>query len=66
MARGAREDDGVAEERLVLDRAVPGGGADDAQLERPAGDVVDDGLGVEDEQRDVEGGVVGGEAAEKL
>src|SRR5581483_9432747 len=42
VARRAGEDDGVAEERLVLDAAVPRRRADDAQLERPVGDTLHD------------------------
>ena len=42
------------EERLVLDAAVPRRSADDPELERPVGDALDDGLRVEDAERDVQ------------
>ena len=54
VARRAGEDHRVAEERLVLDAAVARGRADDAQLERAVGDALDDRLGVEDAERDVQ------------
>ena len=66
MAGRAREHDGVAEERLVLDAPVPRRRADDAELERPVGDALDDRLRVEDEQRDVQRRVLLGEPAEEL
>ena len=50
----AGEDDGVAEERLVLDAAVARRRADDAELEGAVGDALDDGLRVEDAERDVQ------------
>ena len=62
----AREDHGVVEERLVLDAAVARRGADDAELERAVGDALDDGLRVEDAQRDVQRGVHLRELAEEL
>jgi len=53
----AREDDGVAEEGFVLDAAMAGRRTDDSELERPVGDALDDGLRVEDAERDVDLGV---------
>ena len=66
MPGRAREDDGVAEERLVLDPAVTRRGADDAELQRAVGDALDDGLRVEDAERDVQLRVRVGELAEDL
>ena len=62
----AGEDHRVVEERLVLDAAVPRRGADDAELERAVGDALDDGLRVEDAERDVQLRVRFGELAEEL
>ena len=65
MSRRADEDDRVAQERLVLDAAVARRRADDAELERPVGDPLDDGLRVEDGERDVQLRVLLGEPAEQ-
>ena len=66
VARRAGQDHGVAEERLVLHGAVARRGADDAELERPVCDMLDDRLGVEDAQSDVDLWVHGGELTEEL
>src|SRR4029077_5907542 len=66
VARWAREDHGVVEERLVLDTTMPRRGADDPELGRPAGDPVDDRLRVVDAERDVQRLVRLGELAEDV
>ena len=66
MARRAGQDHRVAEERLVLHGAVARRGADDAELERPVCDMLDDRLRVEDAQSDVDLWVHGGELTEEL
>ena len=49
---GNGEHDLVPVEGLERDAAVPAGRADDAELELPAADLLDDGVGVEDRERD--------------
>ena len=54
MSGRTDEDDGVAEERLVLDAAMTRRRADDAELEAAVGDPLDDGLRVEDREGDMQ------------
>ena len=65
MPRRADEDDRVTQERLVLDAAVTRRRADDTELERAVGDALDDGLRVEDGERDVQLRMLLGEPAEE-
>jgi len=52
MAGRASEHDGIAEERFVFDTAMTRGRTDDSQFERPVGNALHDGLGVEDTEGD--------------
>jgi hypothetical protein len=65
MTRRADQDDRVAQERLVLDASMARRGTDDAQLERSVRDALDDRLGVEDRQCDVQLRVLLCETAEE-
>ena len=65
MARRAREDDLVVEERLEHDGAVTARGADDAELELARGDPLDHRLRVRHRQGDPERRVLALELAEQ-
>ncbi len=65
VTRRARQHDLVPEERLEDDAAVPPSGADDAELERAIGDLVDDRLRVGDREPDAHVRVVPLELAQE-
>ena len=65
VLRQADEDDLVAEERLIGDRAVAGRGADDTELELAPRDLLDDRLRVRDREVDRDAGIGLGELAEQ-
>ena len=66
VARRQQQHDLVAQEGLEHQAAVRALGADDAELELPVEDAVDDRLRVVDAQRDRDVGVLGVEGAEEL